>query len=113
MKKSFSQCETIASDAAALVAALEATLPARSRLLYLCGKVRRPDLEISLGATGTEIIPVEVYDTISVSYTTEKMVSTLRAAPVDAVLVYSLEAAEALLHFLQWPTIAQAFPGHH
>jgi uroporphyrinogen-III synthase len=76
---------------AALV--LEAAKPA-ARLLYLCGKVRRPELEAALGNAGIQLTAVETYDALPVDYSREQMTAHLGQAPFDAVTLMSARAAE-------------------
>jgi uroporphyrinogen-III synthase len=67
-----------------------------ARVGYLCGKVRHPDFESRMQALGFVIKPVEIYDTIQVSYLTKSIGETLGDCPLDAVLLHSAESAAAL-----------------
>ncbi len=80
-----------AGDAAALAAQVAQDLPAGAGLLYLCGRVRRPDLERTLSAAGLEVSPVETYDTVPAEADATRVL-----AAVDAVMVHSAETARAL-----------------
>lgn len=66
-------------------------------ILYLTGRVRRPDFEQLLAATGVTVDVAETYNAALVSYTTNNITDLLSHTPVDAVLVYSAIAAESLL----------------
>ena len=63
-------------------------------MLYLCGKVRRPDLEAQLQRSGFAITAVETYDAPPVDYDPAEMDKRLGDGPIDAVTLLSLQAAE-------------------
>lgn len=65
-------------------------------LVYLCGRVRRPDLEDAFGAAGIANVPVEVYDTQAISRADREVLSILDGSPIDMALVYSVTAGKAL-----------------
>ena len=71
----------------------ESAKPA-ARLLYLCGKVRRPELEAALGAAGFHLSAVETYDAVPVAYSKEELAARLGRMPFDAVTLMSAQAAE-------------------
>lgn len=91
-----------------LLVLLQGRLSGHSKSLYLCGKVRRPELEQSLRNWGASIEVVEVYDTILVSYSTDKL-KFLHDIFVDAVLVTSVTNAKALTHLIEAHDFSQAF----
>jgi uroporphyrinogen-III synthase len=91
-----------------LLVLLQGRLSAHSKSLYLCGKVRRPELEQSLRNWGASIEVVEVYDTILVSYMTDKL-TFLYDIFVDAVLVTSVTNAIALTDLIETHDLAQTF----
>jgi uroporphyrinogen-III synthase len=68
-----------------------------ARIIYLCGRVRTNGFEEALRAAGVETMPVETYDTVMLDYADEDLAKTLKSKPLDAVLLYSRVAAEALL----------------
>ena len=74
---------------------LRQTEPA-SRVVYLCGRLRRDTLERTLNATGRQCIAVETYDTCDLDHTGEAVRTLLGTEPIDAVLLYSRHAAERL-----------------
>lgn len=79
-----------AEDLARLVAT---RLPAGSRLAYLCGKVRLPDFEAAMRGAGIDVQPLETYDTPAILPDVETVAVLLGGAPVDAVMLYSRNAA--------------------
>jgi uroporphyrinogen-III synthase len=83
-------------DAEALAETIIGRRPGGS-VAYLCGKVRRVAFENRLAAEGVPIHAVETYDTIGVSYTVEEVQSLTARHAIDYVLVYSANAAGALV----------------
>lgn len=74
--------------------AVAGTRPA-DRILYLTGKIRRPELEDMLAAAGRTVETVETYDTLTVAYSVDDL-DRLLAGRIDAVLLHSARAAELL-----------------
>lgn len=64
---------------------------------YLCGKVRRPGFEERLAGAGIAIHALETYDTVGLSHTVEEVQHLAACHPIDYVLVYSANAAEAMV----------------
>ena len=95
-------------DVEALIHGLSGTLKVDAVVLYLCGRVRRPDLEQALALRGAEFEIVEIYDTKLVSYSTDKLKFLLDCS-VDAVLLTSAINAVTLIDIMAQPEIAQAF----
>ena len=60
-------------DVNRLMASLSSMIVPGLRILYLAGHVRRQELEHHLAARGANLTVVEVYDTLSVSYSTDKI----------------------------------------
>jgi uroporphyrinogen-III synthase len=67
---------------------------AHVRLLYLCGKVRRPDLESAMEKAGLHLTAVETYDAVPASYSDAEIAARLGGAPLAAVALMSARAAE-------------------
>jgi uroporphyrinogen-III synthase len=65
-------------------------------ILYLAGRVRRPEFEAQLASAGIDVATVETYDTVSLLPATDHVASLLDGNGPDAALVYSATAAEAL-----------------
>lgn len=95
-------------DAEALAETILGRLPG-SQVAYLCGKVRRPAFEQRLAGQGIAIHPVETYDTIGLGYTVEEVQHLAARHPVDFVLVYSANAAEALVAMTLQPGLEGLF----
>lgn len=65
-------------------------------VLYLAGRIRRPELELFLQNHARRTGLIEVYDTVSVSYTTEKLQEIAGGGAIGAVLFTSVETVSAL-----------------
>lgn len=83
-------------DAAALARDLARHVTAGSRLLYLAGVPRKPDLEASLRAAALDVAVAEVYVTRTASPAALAAVVTAGMEPT-AVLHYSRRSAEAFV----------------
>jgi uroporphyrinogen-III synthase len=82
-------------DAAALAElVIERTDPG-ARLSYLTGRIRRDGFEQKLAQSDRHVEIVETYDTVPIAYSPAKLSAAL-AGGIDAVLLYSGKAAEAL-----------------
>ncbi|MCO5161665.1 MAG: uroporphyrinogen-III synthase [Mesorhizobium sp.] len=81
-------------DAAGLAAAMGKALAPGSAVLYLCGRVRKPEFEQELRGRGIEVIPIETYDTVPTAIAD----GSLPRPDTNPffVFVYSAEAAKAL-----------------
>lgn len=88
-----------ASNSAELSNLLRELFQRGDSLAYACGRVRLSNLEAELQAHGIRVTPVEVYDTIQVSYATDFVMSTLDDKPVDAILAYSVIASRQINEF--------------
>lgn len=65
-----------------------------ARLLYICGKVRRPELEAMLNNAGFGVKAVETYSAKPVEYAGGALAEMLGSQPIDAVVLMSAVAAE-------------------
>ncbi|WP_246273065.1 uroporphyrinogen-III synthase [Oricola thermophila] len=79
-----------------LVALIAESEPAGRSGLYLCGRRRTGDLEGKLAEKGISCRLAEVYETVSVSWPTEKLSAALSGRRPDAVLLHSALSAQAL-----------------
>jgi uroporphyrinogen-III synthase len=95
-------------DAGALAETVIAECPAGT-VVYLCGRVRRPLFEQRLTDAGVTVVPIETYDAIVIVRTIEETSRGIGAAPVDHALLYSVNAAEALLEMLVLPELKDRF----
>ncbi len=87
-------------DAAALAALIGRDRASPGRVLYICGRVRRPDFEEALARAGIAVIAAETYDTLPVAYDAAAVEARLGRSGVDAILVHSAVAADALVALL-------------
>ncbi|MGC4024926.1 MAG: uroporphyrinogen-III synthase [Mesorhizobium sp.] len=78
-------------------------------IAYLAGRVRLLDFETALEKAGVRVIPIEVYDTEPVEPTAPEIEALRTGRPIDAVLVYSAKAAEALRKLAERPEMAETF----
>lgn len=96
----FSDTDNVSGDASGLAAHVITELPKGAHIAYLCGRVRKPDLEQTLGAAGIHTVPLETYDTASVSYSTECFHEHFVAGTAQAVLLYSRNSARRIADLL-------------
>lgn len=93
-------------DAAGLARLVLDRLPAGSTVLYLCGKLRRPDFETVLVAGGMTVSALETYDTRPVDPASAIVRAVPPGAPLLAALLHSTESAKALAMSIQHPEVA-------
>ena len=92
----FGDVRTASGDGAALASKIAAAETRGSTVLYLCGRVRRPEFESALARAGLVVHPVEVYDTAFVEPGVAAVALAAERRPIDAVLLYSPESARAM-----------------
>jgi uroporphyrinogen-III synthase len=90
----FSDVTAAGGDGAALGEMLVSTLPSGAHVLYLAGRVRRPDFEQRAKAGGLALTVCETYDTAPIDY--RDLRERLSGGPIEVALVYSPAAAKAL-----------------
>lgn len=90
----FSAVIAAGGDGEALAGKLVNTLWRGAHVLYLAGRVRRPDFERQARAGGLTLAVHETYDTAPIDY--QDVARRLGDAPIDIALVYSVFAAKAL-----------------
>lgn len=76
---------------ARLIAAAEQSSP----LLYLCGRVRKPEFEALLAEGGIEVVAMETYDAPPVEPSPGEIEAALGGRPVHATLLFSALAGQA------------------
>lgn len=76
-----------------IIERLTASMRPNARVLYLCGKVRRPELEEALAQAGIAVEAVETYDAAPIPYSEEELAAALGAMPLSAVTLMSGQAA--------------------
>jgi uroporphyrinogen-III synthase len=101
----------VAPNAEALGREVAAELPPGARLLYLCGRVRMPELERQLAAAGYPVTSLETYDTIAAADPAADIFRGANGRPVDAVLVHSAVAARSLMGVLDESRVAGLIGG--
>lgn len=69
---------------------------------YVCGRDRKGDLELKLGAQGTAVVLVERYRADFARYLTAEARNALTAGTLEGVVLYSARAAEAFRLLTQW-----------
>ncbi len=92
-ERGFLDVKDSGGDAARLLASIGPALQPGTHALYLAGRVRRPELEAFLAKRGAAVSTLEIYDTVSVSYTTDKYSEIMVGAGVDALLLTSVNCA--------------------
>lgn len=80
-----------------------------ARLLYLCGKVRRPELEAALAEAGFDVTAVETYDAVPVVYSKDALAARLGRTPFDAVTLMSAQASSLFSAIASTPEFAPLF----
>jgi len=90
-----------AGDAAGLRRVIAEEVQAGSRILVLCGRVRRDILEQGLVDAGFAPRLVEVYDTLPTPPSAAEAAAVLGETPVDVVLLYSAVAADEFTRLLE------------
>lgn len=95
-----------ATGLASLIATQKSPPP---RMLYLCGKVRRPDFEAALAEAGLAVDALETYDSIAINHPAGIVASTLGNKPVEAAFVLSAKTAEALSSLVRTAPLAHLF----
>jgi len=90
-----------AGDAAGLRRVIADKVEPRSKVLVLCGRVRRDILEQGLVDAGFTPRLVEVYDTLSTTPSAAEAAAVLGETPVDVVLLYSAFAADEFTRLLE------------
>ncbi|MBY0610664.1 MAG: uroporphyrinogen-III synthase [Beijerinckiaceae bacterium] len=83
-------------SASSLAKRIEAELKPGSRMLYLAGRPRKPDLESQLGAAGIAVSPVELYEALPVRSLPEAARSALQRG-LDVILHFSRASALAAI----------------
>lgn len=71
-----------------------AAMPAGCHVLYLTGKIRRPDFEAQLSAADIQLTVAETYDTRPVAYSDAELSRISDAGHSDVILLYSAVAAK-------------------
>lgn len=92
----FTQVGTSGGNVSGLTYALSGMDLSGICVLYLAGRMRRPDLENFLHDKAVLFDICEVYDTLSVSYSTDKLEEIVDDGDLACVLLTSVESVAAL-----------------
>ena len=87
----------LATDAKGLARIVIAHMRAPARLLYLAGRDRKSDLEISCKQAGFDIGAVEIYEACAAEHLSDDAIEAVSNGAIDAVLHYSRRSAEIFL----------------
>jgi len=96
-------------DAESLANAIIGAGLGRGATAYLAGRVRLPGFEARLEKAGLRVILIEVYDTEPFEPSAMEFESLRAGRPIDAVLIYSAKAAEAVRKLAKRPEMAETF----
>lgn len=95
-REGFADVRVADGDAEALASLVRLTHPGRARLLYLCGRVRKPALAQALEADGHALAILESYEATALAWPPEA-VTDLREAPPVACLHFSRRSAALVI----------------
>ena len=93
-KAEFEHLRSAGGSVSSIAALVKASAKPAAKLLYLCGRVRRPELEAALGAAGFTLTAVETYNAAPIEYPEAELSDRLGEMPFDAVTLMSAQAAE-------------------
>ena len=96
-------------DVSELISLLSSRLKPGEHILYLAGRVRRPELEHDMVARRLAVDVAEVYDTIPVSHSTDKILGLGTDGEVNAVLLTSVTSANRFVEIAATYKQAQLF----
>lgn len=89
----FDDVTSAEGDVAALLELLVARTKPGASVLYICGRLRRPDFEVAMTLANRRVTPIETYDTLPLKLESDQVA---KLATADAILLYSQSAAHAL-----------------
>lgn len=104
----FSDVTEAGGDAGTLAGTIAAVRPA-GPVVYLCGSVRRPLFEQRLANAGVTVVAIETYCTAKRVRPISKVLAAAGERPIDIVLLYSANAAEALVETMSRPGLEGLF----
>jgi uroporphyrinogen-III synthase len=99
----FTRIQTASGSAESVAALAVSTFKPHSRLLYLCGKVRRPELESLLGEAGFIVTAVETYNAAPIDHEFGNLSAIIDGKPFDAVILMSAVTAELFGNYADKP----------
>jgi len=104
----FADVTEAGGDVGTLAGTIAAMRPA-GRVVYLCGSVRRPLFEQRLSDAGVTVVAIETYCTAKRVRPASKVLAAAGEKPIDVVLLYSVNAAEALVETISRPGLENLF----
>ncbi|MHB8883936.1 MAG: uroporphyrinogen-III synthase [Methylovirgula sp.] len=102
----------LAADVKELAGIVIAKMQAPARLLYLAGRDRKSDLEISCKEAGLDILVVEIYEACAAETLSDEAINAMIKGQIDAVLHYSRRSAEIFLALAQAAGVDPIFLHH-
>ena len=102
----------LAADAKELARMVTAKIQTPKRLLYLAGRDRKSDLEISCKEAGLDIVAVEIYEACAAERLSDEAINAMIKGEIDAVLHYSRRSAEIFLALAEAASIDPIFLHH-
>lgn len=96
-------------DGEALARLLTREQPAGTRILYVCGRVRRLEFERALRARGYRLMSVETYDSVVETPDAATLAALMGGSPVPFAVVYSPESAACLARVATGEATARFF----
>jgi uroporphyrinogen-III synthase len=96
-ERGFEGLALTAPDAGTLAAEISGRFAVPSRLVYLAGRDRKPDLEESLSGAGHEIEPIEVYAAQPAESLSDTALALAATGGIGAILHYSRRSTEIFL----------------
>jgi uroporphyrinogen-III synthase len=99
----FADIEAATGSAESVAGLAKFTLKPGARILYLCGKVRRPELEELLAAAGFSVEAVETYNAGPIYHSKIEFGRMTGDKPFDAVILMSAVTAELFSKFAGKP----------
>ncbi|PRD53241.1 uroporphyrinogen-III synthase [Phyllobacterium myrsinacearum] len=107
--RGFETVTTGDGDGESLAQTIVEELCSGASILYLTGRVRSPGFERAVAKAGFPCASLAVYDTISVSYTTEFLIKTLGSRNIDYCLLYSQMSSDVLSTLIKAARLAELF----
>ena len=108
-RRGFKDVRVGGPDAPGLARLLVLTARPGARLLYLAGRVRKPEMESALRGWGYDLSVLDTYDAAEAPPWDERVRRALDGGCLDACLHYSRRSAELALRFADQAAVAQPF----
>lgn len=90
----FKNIKVAGGSISSIIERVKSATPSGAKLLYVCGKVRRPDLEAELSEAGFGLDVVETYVAQPIVYDEETIASAIGGSELNAVVLMSLQATQ-------------------